>query len=108
MSYSASTRALCLTQFMPPVILTAISLYACPSYHRASTRFRRLRSRPAFRELTKDGKRIRLQAQPFQLLVMLLERPGQLVTREEICQKLWSADIALSAALGFVFLGGAS
>jgi TolB-like protein/DNA-binding winged helix-turn-helix (wHTH) protein/Tfp pilus assembly protein PilF len=43
-------------------------------------------------ELTKDGKRVRLQAQPFQLLVMLLERSGQLVTREEICQKLWSAD----------------
>lgn len=43
-------------------------------------------------ELTNDGKRIRLQAQPFQLLVMLLERPGQLVTREEICQKIWSAD----------------
>jgi TolB-like protein/DNA-binding winged helix-turn-helix (wHTH) protein/Tfp pilus assembly protein PilF len=43
-------------------------------------------------ELTKDGKRVRLQAQPFQLLAMLLERPGQLVTREEICQKLWSAD----------------
>ncbi len=43
-------------------------------------------------ELTKDGKRVRLQAQPFQLLVMLLERPGQLVTREEVCQKLWSAD----------------
>lgn len=43
-------------------------------------------------ELTKDGKRIRLQAQPFPLLVMLLERPGQLVTREEICQKLWSTD----------------
>ena len=43
-------------------------------------------------ELTKDGKRVRLQAQPFQMLVMLLERPGQLVTREEICQKLWSAN----------------
>lgn len=43
-------------------------------------------------ELTKDGKRVRLQAQPFQMLVMLLERPGQLVTREEICQKLWSTD----------------
>src|SRR6202142_4628675 len=43
-------------------------------------------------ELTKDGKRVRLQSQPFQFLVMLLERPGQLVTREEICQKLWSSD----------------
>jgi TolB-like protein/DNA-binding winged helix-turn-helix (wHTH) protein/Tfp pilus assembly protein PilF len=43
-------------------------------------------------ELRKHGIKIRLQAQPFQLLAMLLERPGQLVTREEICQKLWSAD----------------
>ena len=43
-------------------------------------------------ELRKQGVRVRLQAQPFQLLVMLLERPGELVTRDEICQKLWSAD----------------
>src|SRR6266404_6001649 len=43
-------------------------------------------------ELLKNGKRVRLQAQPFQLLVMLLERPGELVTRDEICQKLWSGD----------------
>src|SRR5467141_4183966 len=43
-------------------------------------------------ELRKQGVRVRLQAQPFQLLVMLLERPGELVTREEICQKLWSGD----------------
>ena len=43
-------------------------------------------------ELRKNGQRIRLQAQPFQLLAMLLERPGELVSREEIRQKLWSAD----------------
>src|SRR5450432_3740239 len=43
-------------------------------------------------ELRKHGIRIRLQSQPFQLLAMLLERPGELVTREEISQKLWSAD----------------
>jgi DNA-binding winged helix-turn-helix (wHTH) protein len=43
-------------------------------------------------ELRKNGKTVRLQAQPFQFLVMLLERPGELVTREEIRQKLWSAD----------------
>jgi len=43
-------------------------------------------------ELRKQGIRVRLQAQPFQLLVMLLERPGELVTREEICQRLWPAD----------------
>jgi TolB-like protein/DNA-binding winged helix-turn-helix (wHTH) protein/tetratricopeptide (TPR) repeat protein len=43
-------------------------------------------------ELRKNGKTLRLQAQPFQFLVMLLEHPGELVTREEICQKLWPAD----------------
>ena len=40
-------------------------------------------------ELRKQGKRIRLQEQPFQLLVMLLEAPGQLVTRDELRSKLW-------------------
>lgn len=40
-------------------------------------------------ELTKQGKRITLQEQPFQLLAMLLERRGELVTREEVRQKLW-------------------
>jgi DNA-binding winged helix-turn-helix (wHTH) protein len=40
-------------------------------------------------ELTKRGLRVRLQGQPFQLLVMLLEKPGQLVTREELRSRLW-------------------
>ena len=35
---------------------------------------------------------MRLQEQPFQVLVMLLERPGELVTREEIRQRLWGAE----------------
>jgi TolB-like protein/DNA-binding winged helix-turn-helix (wHTH) protein/Tfp pilus assembly protein PilF len=43
-------------------------------------------------ELLKDGRRLRLQAQPFQLLALLLERPGEVVTRDEICEKLWAAD----------------
>ena len=43
-------------------------------------------------ELLKDGRRLRLQAQPFQLLAFLLEHPGEVVTREEICRKLWQAD----------------
>jgi TolB-like protein/DNA-binding winged helix-turn-helix (wHTH) protein/Tfp pilus assembly protein PilF len=42
-------------------------------------------------ELLKYGNKVRLQAQPFQLLVMLLERPGELVTREQICARLWPA-----------------
>ena len=36
--------------------------------------------------------RMRLQEQPFQVLAMLLEKPGELVTREELRQKLWPAD----------------
>ncbi|HZR31673.1 MAG TPA: tetratricopeptide repeat protein [Terriglobales bacterium] len=43
-------------------------------------------------ELRKRGLKVRLQEQPFQILVMLLERPGELVTRQEIHQKLWPAD----------------
>ena len=43
-------------------------------------------------KLTKMGSRVRLQEQPFRILAQLLERPGQLVTREEIRQKLWSHD----------------
>lgn len=42
--------------------------------------------------LTKSGTRIKLQDQPFRILVMLLERPGEVVSREEIRQKLWPAD----------------
>src|SRR5450631_165134 len=44
-------------------------------------------------ELTKRGKRVRLQEQPFQLLAMLLDRPGDLVTREELHGKLWPQTI---------------
>jgi len=43
-------------------------------------------------KLTKKGNRIRLQQQPLRILALLLEHPGQLVSREEICQKLWSDD----------------
>ena len=44
-------------------------------------------------KLTKNGYRIRLQKQPFQILALLLERAGQIVTREEVRQKLWSPDM---------------
>src|SRR5579864_5371338 len=43
-------------------------------------------------ELRKNGSLIRLQEQPFQILAMLLERPGDLVTREDLRTKLWPAD----------------
>jgi TolB-like protein/DNA-binding winged helix-turn-helix (wHTH) protein/Flp pilus assembly protein TadD len=40
-------------------------------------------------ELSKNGRRIRLQEQPFQLLSVLLDRPGRLVTRQELRDVLW-------------------
>ena len=43
-------------------------------------------------ELRKEGLKIKLQNQPFQILTMLLERPGQVVTREELRARLWPAD----------------
>ena len=43
-------------------------------------------------ELRKHGIRLKLQDQPFQILAQLLERPGDVVTREEIRKKLWPAD----------------
>src|SRR5580704_10931552 len=43
-------------------------------------------------ELRKHGLRIRLQAQPFQVLSMLLESPGEVVTRDQLQKKLWPSD----------------
>src|ERR1700730_14763273 len=43
-------------------------------------------------ELRKGGSRIRLQEQPFQILAMLLERPGQIITREDLRSRLWPGD----------------
>ncbi len=46
----------------------------------------------AARELRKHGVRIRLPGQPFCILSILLEKPGQVITREEMRQRLWSSD----------------
>ena len=43
-------------------------------------------------ELRERGQRVKLQEQPFQVLAALLERPGELVTREELRRKLWPTD----------------
>ncbi|MGA8938303.1 MAG: winged helix-turn-helix domain-containing protein [Acidobacteriaceae bacterium] len=40
-------------------------------------------------ELRRKGVRVKLHAQPFQVLFLLLERPGEMLTREEICRELW-------------------
>jgi len=43
-------------------------------------------------ELRKNGVKLRLQEQPFQVLAMLLDRAGEVVSREELRQKLWPSD----------------
>jgi len=44
------------------------------------------------RELRKSGIRVKIQDQPFQILAALLEHPGEVVTREDLQKRLWSAD----------------
>lgn len=43
-------------------------------------------------ELRKSGLRIRIQGQPLEILALLLERPGEVVTREQLQQKLWPSE----------------
>jgi len=43
-------------------------------------------------ELRRNGIRVKLQEQPFQILQILLERPGEVITRDELRQKIWPSD----------------
>jgi len=43
-------------------------------------------------ELRKSGLKLKFHEQPFQVLVALLERPGEVVTREDLRQRIWPAD----------------
>src|SRR5882724_1297828 len=43
-------------------------------------------------ELRRSGVKLKLQEQPFEVLSLLLERPGEVVTREELRDRLWPAD----------------
>jgi TolB-like protein/DNA-binding winged helix-turn-helix (wHTH) protein len=43
-------------------------------------------------ELHRDGLKVKIQELPFQVLVLLLERPGEVVTREDLRSRLWPAD----------------
>jgi len=45
------------------------------------------------RQLTKKGAKIRLARQPIEVLSLLLERPGEIVTREELRRRLWQSDV---------------
>ena len=63
-----------------------------PSIRPSRVRFGSFELDPAAGELFRNGVRIRLQGQPLQVLVTLLERPGELVTREELRERLWKGE----------------
>jgi cholera toxin transcriptional activator len=65
---------------------------AVPQNNRRVTRFGLFELDLSAGELRKSGVRLRLQEQPFQVLALLLERAGEVVTREELQQKLWPSD----------------
>ena len=54
---------------------------------------------PYSRELRKEGMRVRLEGQPLAILGVLLERPGELVTREELQKRLWPVNTASTRPL---------
>jgi DNA-binding winged helix-turn-helix (wHTH) protein/dipeptidyl aminopeptidase/acylaminoacyl peptidase len=54
-----------------------------------SIRFSGFELDPRTEELRKDGVKLKFRGQPFHVLAMLLERPGEVVTREELQQRLW-------------------
>jgi TolB-like protein/DNA-binding winged helix-turn-helix (wHTH) protein len=61
-------------------------------HSKATFRFDAFELDPSSGELRKHGHRIRLQEQPFRILCLLLERPSELITREEIRENLWGTD----------------
>ncbi len=63
-----------------------------PAARPPTYRFGKFQVDPREHELRRDGTRIKIQEQSFLVLVTLLERPGELVTREELCKAIWPAD----------------
>src|SRR5260370_41072282 len=55
-------------------------------------RFGQYELRPRTRELYKQGTKLKLRPQPFQVLKVLVERGGDVVTRDELRELLWSAE----------------
>lgn len=55
---------------------------------------------PKTGELGRNGSRVKLQDQPLQILLAVLERRGDVVTREELRAKLWPADTFVVSTMG--------
>ena len=63
---------------------------ALPELDRRPLRFGVFELHPASGELRKHGVRVRLQEQPLKVLLALIERPGEVCTREELIRKIWA------------------
>jgi TolB-like protein len=74
---------------MPPKGLAASEDQVLPMNSPTVVRFGEFEVHLSSRELYRNRERLRLHDQPFQILAMLLERPGQLILREEIQDRLW-------------------
>ena len=70
------------------------------SQSRQTYRFGDFAFDPSSGELHKHGRKVRLQEQPFQILMLLLARPGEVVTREEVRQALWPSDTFVDFGVG--------
>jgi DNA-binding response OmpR family regulator len=73
---------------VPPIL--RLTLAIAPSLGPRVLRFGAFEADLHSGELRKNGARVRLPEQPFQLLTILLEHPGEMVTREDIQKRLWA------------------
>jgi Tol biopolymer transport system component/DNA-binding winged helix-turn-helix (wHTH) protein len=98
----------CITDHMAldggSIILRSATTQASMSNTRSSPlQFGVFEANLATGELRKNGRTVKVQPQPFKLLALFLERPGELVTREEIHQKLWGDDTFVDFEQGLNF-----
>jgi Tol biopolymer transport system component/DNA-binding winged helix-turn-helix (wHTH) protein len=63
-----------------------------PDLPESTTRFGEFSADLETGELRRNGAKVKLQGQPFEILALLLKRPGRVVTREELRQRLWPSD----------------
>jgi TolB-like protein/DNA-binding winged helix-turn-helix (wHTH) protein/Flp pilus assembly protein TadD len=68
--------------------------------HRETVRFRDFELDVAAYELRRNGHRVRLERQPMELLILLVARRGQLVSRSEIVDTLWGKDVFVDVENG--------
>lgn len=75
-----------------PYTLTVQNMELMPEYQPRVVRFSVFEVDLRAGELRRNGVKVKLQNQPFQILAMLLERPGEIITRDEMRSRLWPAE----------------